>query len=81
MTPETGRCSGCSAPIIWAYTEQGRRIPLDEHPVDTWGDGTYFTLEGHRATVASPLLVQDDQAIYQSHFATCPDADTFRRGR
>lgn len=70
-------CRSCGAEIIWAVTESGRRIPMDAAPVKPKGlfilqpDGDALIAYSTSSAVA-PLL-------YQSHFATCPNADEHRR--
>jgi hypothetical protein len=69
-------CRSCGATITWAVTESGRRIPLDAQQsldgnmseVDRLADGTMVV-----AVVA--------EGLYRSHFATCPQADDWRRKR
>jgi len=73
-------CRSCDAPIRWAHTEEGRRIPLDAEPVS----GGSFKLHGDTAIVTKDATVslfdQDDDGLrYRTHFATCPDADSWRR--
>jgi hypothetical protein len=31
-------CSTCGAPVIWAITEHGARMPIDPDPVDEGGN-------------------------------------------
>ena len=89
-------CRACREPLAFAITAKGRRMPLDIQPVDlreTAGSG----LEGERplrglqvveseeralATRQATLEdLQAGRALYRSHFATCPAASAFRRGR
>jgi hypothetical protein len=51
-------------------------MPLDAEPVEPGGAGQ-FVLRDDMA-LAVPGLVFDDEPHYVSHFATCPDADTWR---
>lgn len=67
------QCKSCEAPIIWAMTEKGRRIPLDEEPVR---DGIRFRV-GH-GNVAS-RVGEGDQSGHRAHFATCPNANDHRK--
>jgi len=71
-------CTGCGAPIIWAVTEKGKRIPLNSPAVrDTRG----FTLtERHdQAPLAHYVADARGATLYVSHFASCPKAKEFRR--
>ncbi len=87
------RCRGCGAPIEFIRTEAGKSIPVDAGPwmeVDegALGEGrrTIVTSDGR---VVSGVLIstntrpQDPEHGHavgrQSHFATCPEADRFRR--
>jgi hypothetical protein len=89
-------CSSCNAPIVWALTERGKRMPVDAEPVE---DGN--VLLSHRgwpgaapvAIVQGPLEIeqlriqhertpqQGPLRLFTSHFATCPDADQHRKGK
>lgn len=64
------RCRSCDAPIIWAVTQRGSRIPLDaKHQLG-------FVVEGERVHGA-PRVSQ--KRVYTTHFATCPKADQHRK--
>ncbi|KXT55954.1 hypothetical protein Y710_16580 [Gordonia sp. QH-12] len=76
------RCRGCRRPIFFAITPDDRRIPIDEKPTS---DGNLYL-----AGVSSPtaIVVRPGQAAgmreagiptYRAHFATCPNADDFRK--
>lgn len=65
----TLRCRSCHAPIVWAETEAGKRIPLDEKPA------TVFQLQ---AVALGPPKAVPVRA-HVSHFATCPHADEWRK--
>ncbi|MFD3431133.1 hypothetical protein [Nocardia fluminea] len=71
------RCRSCSAPIAWRRTAEGKRIPLDPEPVAGGnlmiaGNGTALVV----GPTASPAINSDIR--YVSHFATCPNADSWR---
>lgn len=70
--PDRSRCNSCEAPILWAITAKGRRIPLDPHPRD---DGNMRICEDGiaRATDMRPAM--------RSHFQSCPNAARHRRTR
>ena len=67
--PKWGYCRGCRARVEWVTTEKGKHMPIDWplHPIAMFArhDGTFVT--------------QIDAK--QSHFVTCPEADTFRKKR
>jgi hypothetical protein len=69
-------CKSCGAPIRWAKTEAGKRIPLDPEPRP---NGNLLVQDGI-AYVHEPGDATDfDQQYYVSHFATCPNADSHRK--
>ena len=77
---KTSPCKGCGKPIVWGVTEDGKRIPLDPRPP------VYLAVdEGDRvlAERAGPGQNFMGQALahYVSHFATCPKASEFGKGR
>ncbi len=73
---EQSTCKGCGAPLIWAITEHGKRIPLNQPEKrfilvlvqpDNDPDLSYSYYEARM------------RETYTSHFATCPKADEFRK--
>lgn len=76
------RCRSCRAPIRWAFTEKGKRIPLDLEPYQ--GDdprGLFVLRSGERGpvAVAAPADAFADEPHYRTHFVTCPNATRHRR--
>lgn len=71
----SARCRTCSAPVVWAVSEAGRRMPFDAQPSV---GGTHTVVSG-RATFV-PEARRTGQ-LYTSHFATCPQASQHRRAR
>jgi len=71
MSAAASVCRSCGAPIEWAITVNGRRIPLD------LGEHEGGNLEV-RAGVAYNLLPPPPRAR-RAHFATCPNADRHRK--
>lgn len=69
------RCRTCSAPVVWAVTEAGRKAPFDSL---TTTKGTHTVVSG-RATFV-PEAKRSGQ-LYTSHFATCPQASEHRRAQ
>lgn len=79
--PENRRCAGCDAAILWATTAAtGRPIPLDAEPHPS---GNVVLDDQGRAVVLSTATLFDgpvpEGPRYQSHFAACPSAKTYRR--
>ena len=85
MTKET-KCRACQADIIFIKTKAGKSVPCDAKSM-------YFTPEanGTQVFVLMDGSVQRGkecpgggdgcQIGYISHFATCPNADLFRKPR
>lgn len=80
------KCRSCGAPIKWVKTDSGKNIPLNDEVVtilpEAGGNVVIVTLEGKvvrgkLAMAGTPGTVQG----YISHFATCPQADKWRRGQ
>lgn len=77
-------CRSCHAPIEWAVTDSGKRIPLDMdpapdgnlEPINKLPDGTLVVAV---VPLAAAIPAHDDRRI--SHFVTCPQADNWRRPR
>lgn len=73
-------CKSCGAQIIWARTEHGRRIPLDAEPYHGPSPAGLFVLrEARELALAVPPDVFPTEPHYRSHFATCPEAGSWRR--
>jgi hypothetical protein len=76
------RCSSCRAPILWTWTENGKRMPVDFAPTL---DGTIAISvgehEGRRAWRSRVAQIGEAVVRRKSHFATCPNADAHRRSK
>jgi hypothetical protein len=70
------RCRSCEAPILWAETINGKRIPLDEAPVE---DGRFVLDETYDPPLAEYAKGGDPREKFTSHFATCAQADRWRK--
>jgi hypothetical protein len=77
------QCASCGAPIFWAATEKGKRMPIDERPrsdgnlvVTRAPDGASDLLQCRAAPEGTPSASR-----FVSHFATCPKADEHRKAR
>ena len=72
------RCRSCDAEIVWAITSAGRRMPVDAAVDD--GGNLVLVPDGDDPLV---LVVgaDDTRPRHRPHFATCPDADDWRRNR
>ena len=74
-------CRSCGAEILWCYTPTGRRMPLDAAPATLDTPGVWLLEPDGRAYALSE---KNDRTIlggnlHVPHFATCPDADQFRK--
>lgn len=77
------RCKACGADIIFIKTKiGGKMIPCDSKPV-YYGPGKEDrVITNSRDVIACKILPDVRGAIgvgYVSHFATCPEADRFRK--
>lgn len=67
-------CKACGAPVEWVHTEKGKAIPLDVGVVENGNlrlDGI-----GPRRVARYVAAGEGDRV---THFATCPNADEFRK--
>lgn len=69
-------CRGCGAKIVWGRDAKGTLIPLDPKPP------TYVKQERllETAGASNAIEVARSDAMV-SHFATCPNANQFSKGR
>lgn len=75
----TTTCKSCAAPIEWARTQKGHRIPLDPTPSET---GNILLQDGIAVVIdAQSREGIDARTLRTSHFASCPDADQHRQHR
>ncbi len=85
MKPAPAKCRGenCGATIYWVITADGKRMPINAQP----DPGGGFVVTPHddgslTAEVFHGLLPEHiGRKRFTSHFAVCPDADTFRKNR
>ena len=72
-------CRSCGAEIIWAQTDSGKAMPMDAEPV--LPPGLFILVRGGSLLFARSLASSHAQvpSLYQSHFATCPNADEHRQ--
>ena len=73
-------CRGCGAPMFFARTGTGSKIPLDVEPSS---DGQY-RLEGDDTTPLAFKIPNGEEYTgerFVSHFKTCPKASSFGKNR
>lgn len=68
-----GTCKTCGAPILWALTASGAKMPLDERE--------RVLLEVATDTDSHELVITRELRGHESHFATCPQAAEHRKPR
>lgn len=88
------QCRSCEAPIIWTITTNGKRMPVDADPVliprgfridETQLDEAQMGFNNEDLRPGKDILATftaepgAGELLYQSHFATCPDAADHRR--
>lgn len=80
------RCRSCRAAISFGITAKGKRMPLDVEPVESLPspllprDLRGLQVFVDRSSIRSATIEDVGRnPIFRSHFATCPDADRFRR--
>jgi hypothetical protein len=66
--PKIEPCRSCKAPVVWAKTVNDKWAPLDAKP-----ERRFILHPGEDG-----VLRAEAQPTYQSHYATCPDAKTWR---
>lgn len=70
-------CRSCSKPIAWFMTPSNKRLPVD--PVPTATGNVVIDAELALVLSADALAKLDVWTPrYTSHFATCPEADSWR---
>jgi hypothetical protein len=78
---QTQNCRSCQAPIVWATTEDRKSMPVDAS-TDPAGNVVLARVAGEvRVTVLDQDALFGDGVRRKSHFATCPDADSWRSRR
>lgn len=77
----SAKCRSCGKPIVWAQVKvTGSRIPLDPEPVK---GGNIRLLDRPWVEVLSGKNLDraTDERMFVTHYATCPDAESWRKNR
>jgi hypothetical protein len=82
-------CGSCPAPILWAETTAGERMPVDEQPSNSGNVLLHLSDDTPRPKLLAGVLTRGQAAgardrqerLYRSHFASCPNASGHRRSR
>lgn len=74
--PKTARCRTCSAAILWARTERGKKMPLDAAPVCDAVAQTRALFVLRETDRSMPLALaawglEGTEPHYRCHFDTC----------
>ena len=79
----TTKCRACQQEIAFIKTVKGKSMPVNPEPVyfvPAGGPNTYVMITGEVERGREPAYADKDTRIgYISHFATCPEADKFRK--
>lgn len=70
---KTDYCRSCGKDIVWGVSPAGKKIPLDADP-----EMRFFFQEDVALSDSGELV--GAVKTYQSHFATCPNAEEWRGG-
>ena len=77
------KCKSCGREIIWIRTFSGKKMPCDPEKIQFHaGEGRDLFVTSGGAVVHGTRAEAGEERChvgYISHFATCPDADKFRR--
>lgn len=75
------RCRSCGADIIWIKMASGKAMPCDADPIpycEVFSGGMKLVTKNGEI-VQGAYDGTSENVAYQSHFATCPDANKFRK--
>lgn len=70
------KCRACGGSIFFAPTAAGKSVPLDAEPA---ANGNYRICDDGIARVVKKDEAPSYSSLFISHFATCPDAQRFRK--
>ncbi len=75
------KCKSCGAEIVWIKLKSGKSMPCDAKKIsytpDIHGKLVLVTPDGKVAR--GDFNPAGEKIGYTSHFATCPNADSYRR--
>lgn len=74
-------CRSCCSPIKWIKTRDGKNMPVDPELI-AYKDaklGDKLVTETGATYNVDPILDYPNVKGYISHFATCPEADRWRK--
>jgi hypothetical protein len=74
------RCNSCGAPILWAITSTGKRMPVDAEPSPV-GNVLLIVRSGEEPRAEVVPRGTKSNLLRVSHFATCPNSAKHRKPR
>lgn len=76
-------CKSCGASIHWAYTESGKRMPVDAEPTAAGNIRLVRRKNQNGGRDPFAIVVKPDiePNLRTSHFVTCPNAKQHRSTR
>ena len=77
-------CIACGCPLIWSLSPAGARCPIERYPAS---DGNVLLLQAEPLGILAIVLSKEalkmaqdkGMALRRNHFASCVDAERFRR--
>ena len=78
------KCRSCGANIIWIITKTGRKMPCNAEPIffdlaNMNDEGTKVFVKDNRIIAIGIENPEGQEVGYISHFATCPEAEKWRK--
>ena len=76
------KCKACGADIVWIKLKNGKAAPCNAQRIPykiNLRDGAYRLILPDGRVTRGDLDLESDVYGYESHFATCPAAERFRR--
>lgn len=85
-------CRRCPANVVWVETEASAKKPARMMPLDADDEGVALNITdgtgnivftGQTSVKGNPIVrvLPKGKGNRRSHFATCPEAATFRKGK
>ena len=78
------RCKACGAEILWIKMASGKSMPCDAQKItytDAWKEGSLTLITPEGKIAKGEFDPGAEKYGYTSHFATCPAANAFRKGK
>lgn len=72
-------CAGCGRQILWRFTPDGARMPLDPEPRPLAERGTYVLRNATHCRPSEPMFDPPGTEHHMNHWSSCPNADEFKR--